>query len=159
MPELELSNPRKRQRTEPCTLQLNGTSQTQLKKQRLKHPTTVSQLPAFWENLSKIWLTKQALKELNRRNRHPASSQPRSQYRRACQPVMRNFFAELKRNRRVTQSASDFLRHCEPGTLKDLQIFARNGGPDLSDLKGVSIMGCPLTSAEADDALSSYRNL
>ena len=138
MPELQLSNPLKRQRTEPRTLQLNGTSQSQLKRRRLKHPTTVSHLPAFWDNLSKIWLTRHALKELNRRNRQPASSQLRSQYRRACQPVTRNF-AELKRNRGVTQSASDFLSHCDPGTLKDLKIFARNGGPDLSDLKGVSI--------------------
>lgn len=152
MPELELSNPRKRQRTEPCTLHLNGTSQSQLKRQRLKHPTTVSQLPAFWDNLSKIWLTKHALKELNRRNRQPAPSQPRSQHRRACQPVTRNVFGELKRNCGATQSASDFLRHCEPGILKELKIFARNGGPDLSDLKGVSITRCPLTSAEADDA-------
>lgn len=117
-----------------------------MKRQRLKHPTTVSQLPAFWDNLSKIWLTKHALKELNRRNRQPASSQPRSQYRRACQPVTRNFFAELKINRGVTQYASNFLRHCEPGTLKGLKIFARNGGPDLSDLKSVSITRCPLTS-------------
>lgn len=123
-----------------------------MKRQRLKHPTTVSQLPAFWDNLSKIWLTKHALKELNRRNRQPAPSQPRSQHRRACQPVTRNVFAELKRNCGATQSASDFLRHCEPGILKELKIFARNGGPDLSDLKGVSITRCPLPSAEADDA-------
>lgn len=145
MPELELSNPCKRQRTEPCTLQL---TQSQLKRQRLKHPITESQLPAFWDSLSKIWLTKDALKELNRRNRQSASSQLHSQYRQACQPVTQNFFAELK-----TQSESEFLRHCEPKILEDLKIFARNGGPDLSDLEGVSIPICPLINAEADDAL------
>lgn len=137
MPE---SHPRKRQRTEQYVLQLNGTFQPQLKRQKLNHPATGSQPPAaFWDNLSKIWLTECALRELNRRNSQPASSIPRSQYRQACQPVTQKFLAELKRNRRVTQSASDFLRHCEPGTLEDIKLFARYGGPDLSDLKGVSI--------------------
>jgi hypothetical protein len=154
MPELQLSNPRKRQRTEPLALQPNGTSQPQLKRQKLNHPTTRSQLPAaFWDNLSKIWLTKTALRELNRRNSRPASSQPRSQHRRVRRPVTRNFLAELKRNRLVTQSASDFLHHCEPRTLIDIKRFARNGGPDLSELKGVSITRYPSTSAEADDAI------
>ena len=126
-----------RQRTVAGALQLNGTSQPQLKRQKLNHPTTVSQPPsAFWDSLSKIWLTKSALRELNCRNSQPISSQPRSQSRR---PVTRNFFAELKRSRRVTQSASDFLRHLEPGISKDIKRFARNGGPDLSDLRGVSV--------------------
>ncbi len=151
MPELLLSNPRKRQRTEQYALQPNGTSQPQLKRQKLNHPTTGSQPPAFWDNLSKIWLTKRALRELNRRNSQPVSIQPRSRYRRARRPVTRNFLAELKRNRRrVTQSASDFLRHCEPGTSKDIKRFARNGGPDLLDLKSVSILRYPPTSIETD---------
>ena len=150
MPELQFSNPRKRQRTEPLALQLNGISQSQLKRQRLNHPTTESQPPAFWDNLSKIWLTKRALRELNRRNIQPVSSQPRSQHRRARRPVTRNFLAELKRNRRVIQSAPDYLHHCEPRTLKDIKQFARNGGPDLSDLKGVSITRYPPTSIETD---------
>ena len=151
MPELPLSNPRKRQRTELCALQLNGASQPQLKRQKLNHPTTGSQpTSAFWDNLSKTWLTRGALRELNRRNSRPASSLPRSQYRRARRPVTRKFLAELKRNRRVTQSASDFLRHCELGTLKDIKQFARNGGPDLSNLRGVSITRYLTTSIKTD---------
>lgn len=154
MPELQLSNPRKRQRTEPHALQLNGTSQPQLKRQKPNHPTTGTQPPsAFWDNLSKLWLTKNSLRELNRRNSQPSSSQPRSQCRRARRPVTRNFLAELKRGRRVTQSASDFLRHGESGTLKDIKRFARNGGPDLSDLKGVSNTRYPPTSTGANDVL------
>ncbi|KAF7503146.1 hypothetical protein GJ744_004288 [Endocarpon pusillum] len=126
MPELQPSNPRKRQRTEQHPLQ-HGTSQP---------PTTGSQPPAaFWDSLSKIWLTKSALREVNRRNSRP-SSPPRSQYQRARRPVTRNFLAELTRNRH-TQSASDFLHHCEPRTLIDIKRFARNGGPDLSELKGL----------------------
>jgi hypothetical protein len=151
MPESQFSNPRKRHRIEQSALQLNGTSQPQLKRQKLNHPTTGSQPPtAFWDSLSKIWLTKGALRELNRRNTQSASNQPRLQCR---QPVTRNFLAKLKRNRRIVQSASHFLRHCEPGILKDVKRFARNGGPDLSDLKGVSITRYPPTSTETDDVL------
>ena len=154
MPESPLSIPRKRQRKEPCALQLNGTSQPQLKRQKLNHPTTGSQpTSAFWDSLSKIWLTKTALRELNRRNNQPASSQPRSQYRRARRPITRNFLTELKRNRRVTESASDFLYYCEPATFEDIKRFARTGGPDLSDLKGVSITRYPPTITEADNVL------
>ncbi|ERF69373.1 hypothetical protein EPUS_08645 [Endocarpon pusillum Z07020] len=132
MPESQISNPRKRQHTEQYALQPNGTSQPQLKRQKLNHPTTRSQPPAFWDNLSRTWLTRGALRELNRRNNQPASSQPRSQHRRTRRPVTRNFLAELKK----TQFVSDYLRHCEPGTSKDIKQFARYGGPDLSDLKG-----------------------
>lgn len=140
MPESPLSNPRKRQRTEQYALQLTGTPKPQLKRQRFNHPTTRSQPPpAFWDNLSKIWLTERALRELNQRNSQPASNIPPSQYRRSRRPVTRKFLAELKRTRRVTQSALDFLRHCGPGSLKNIKLSARYGGPDLSDLKGVSI--------------------
>lgn len=44
MPELQLSNLRKRQRTEPRALQSYGTWHPQLKKQKLKYPPTESQL-------------------------------------------------------------------------------------------------------------------
>ena len=152
MPESQLSNPHKRQRTEQYALQLKGTSQPLLKRQKLNHPTTGPQPPAaFWDNLSKIWLTEHALRELNQRNSQPASSIPRSQYRQARRPVTRKLLAELKRNRRVTQSTSDFLRHCEPGTLKHIKLFARYGGPDLSDLKGVSISRYSSEGDKADD--------
>lgn len=154
MPELPLFNSRKRQRTEPRALHLNETSQPQLKRPKLNHPITRSQPPSvFWDNLSKTWLTRGALRELNRRNNQSASSQPRSSYRRARRPVTRNSLAELKRNRRVIQSVSDFLHHCEPRTLKDIKRFARYGGPDLSNLKNVSIMRYSSVDEKVDDAL------
>ena len=66
---LRLSNPRKRQCTKQLPLQLNGTSQSQSKRQKLSHHSTGSQSPAaFWDNLSKVRLTEYALKELDRRN-------------------------------------------------------------------------------------------
>jgi hypothetical protein len=138
MLELQPSNPRKRQRAEYCPLQQRGTSQPQSKRQKLNYHFTGSLPPTFWDNLSKIWLTKSALRELNRRNNKAASRPPRPQYRQVRGPVTRNFLAKL-RNRQATQSAADFLRHCESSTLKDIKLFARHGGPDLSDLKGVRI--------------------
>ena len=87
MPQSQLSNPRKLQRTEQYAVQLNGTSQSRLKRQNLNHPITGSQPPAaFWDNLVKIWLTERALRELNQRNRQPASSIPRPKYRQARRP-------------------------------------------------------------------------
>ena len=146
MPELQPFNTRKRQCTEPCELQSNGTSQHQLKRQKLNQPIAGSQpTSAFWDNLSKIWLTKSALRHLNWRNSQLVSSQPRSRSQRLRRPVTRNFLAKLERSRPVTQSASDFLRYCKPGTFEDIKRFARTGGPDLSDLKGVSIMKYPPT--------------
>ena len=145
MPELPLFNSRKRQRTEPRALHPDETLQHQLKRPKV-HPTTGSQpSSAFWDGLSKTWLTKGALRELNRRNNQAVSSQPRSPYRRARRFVTENFFAQLQKSRPIVQSASEFLRHCEPGTIENIKRFARIGGPDLSDLKGVSITRCPPT--------------
>ena len=70
--------------------------------------------PEFYDNLSKVWLTRRALRELDRRNQN------------------------LPLPKRATHSKhiEDFplaARKCGP----DLARFARTGGPDLSDLQGV----------------------
>jgi hypothetical protein len=125
MPEPRLSNPRKRQRLEQHPLQPDGTSQPLLKRQKRSHPTSGYQPPAaFWDNLSKIWLTKRALREFDRRNSQLAPSPPRSLYRRPHGPVTRR-------------------------TLKDIKRIASDGGPDLSDLRGVCVSRIP-AGAKAD---------
>ena len=67
---------------------------------------------AYWDSLSKLWFTRRALKELNRRN--------------TANPV---------NIRRPDLSG-------EPATLENypsqLKRFARQGGPDLRDLRGVN---------------------
>jgi len=155
MPEAQLSDSRKRHRSEQCPLQLNGTSQPLSKKRRLSHPSGSQPAAAFWDNLSKIWLTKRALRELDRRNTQPAPSPPRPSYRRRPhRPVTRRALAERKNNCRPTQSAADFLCHCAPRCLKDIKLFARHGGPDLSDLRGVC--NCEISAGvRADRFLSS----
>ncbi|KAK5651051.1 hypothetical protein OQA88_1055 [Cercophora sp. LCS_1] len=87
--------------------QASERSQHQPKKQKkLSHPARPP--PSFWDNLSEIPLTKSALHELDRRNRNSAH------------PVTRRVTAEL-------------LARRVPICLKR---FARQGGPDLSHLRG-----------------------
>ena len=66
--------------------------------------------PHFWDNLSKLYLTRSALIEHNRRN-------PK------IIPTL------------------EISRHLQPSVTEeqaDLQKFARCGGPDLSELRGVN---------------------
>lgn len=72
---------------------------------------------AYWDSLSKLWLTRRALKELNRRNKQTASS-VRTEI--------------IRRSGRSEESAT--LENCS----SPLKRFARHGGPDLRDLRGVS---------------------
>lgn len=96
---------RKREHTE-ADLPFDGPSESQPSK-RLKSSRT-----EFYDSLSKVWLTRRALKELDRRTRRANSPQ-----RPASAP------------RRV---------HPE-STSKQIQRFARHGGPELHDLRGVRL--------------------
>lgn len=83
------------------------------KKQKVEHPSDSLLPPAFWDNLSEIWLTHNALRELDRRNKQAtADVSPQHQFLR---PVTRD-------------------------VLKTIQRFARQGSPDLSELRGVSYL-------------------
>jgi hypothetical protein len=58
-------NPRKRQRAEPVSLE--KASQPTAKRQRAERDGGWRASAAYWENVSKVWLTKRALEELDRR--------------------------------------------------------------------------------------------
>jgi hypothetical protein len=120
--------------------QPNDTSYPTSKRQKLSYP---SEPPAsFWDNLSTIWLTKRALRELNRRNTEVAAVPSRTPHRRrACQCKI------------ALYNSTDYLRACKPRILKNIKLFARQGGPDLSDLRNVCIASYLLHYAKADDAL------
>ncbi|KAH0565141.1 hypothetical protein GP486_001474 [Trichoglossum hirsutum] len=129
--EAQYFNPHKRQHTEQHPLPSPPPSKRQKK---LQHCSLgYIDTPAFWDSLSKIWLTKHALRELNRRNAKPLLYSPSP---RAHRPVTRNLLAEVKKRHKPIQSVSDFLHNCTPKTLKNIKLFARYGGPDLSDLRG-----------------------
>lgn len=125
MPESQLSNPRKRQNSERLTPQHNGTLQDASKRQKHGQPVGTQILPAFWDNLSKIDLTKRALKELDRRNTQAAPDSnppyPRLQ-KKSCRPLI---------------PAVEYIHDCEAKDLKDIKQTSRYGGLDLSDLRGV----------------------
>ena len=134
----QLSHPRKRRPTEQHPLQQNETLQPQSKRRRLGYHSSRSSPPAaFWDSLSKIWLTKGALRELDKRNTQSVSNLP-PLYQQVIKPI---------------QSASDFLHNCAPRTLKDTKRFARYGGPDLSDLRVVCIVRNLISGVRADDTL------
>lgn len=83
------------------------------KNRKIEHPSGSLLPPAFWDNLSEFWLTSNALRELDRRNKQAtANVAPERQF---LKPVTRN-------------------------EAKPIQRFARQGGPDLSDLRGVSYL-------------------
>jgi len=82
--------------------------------------------PDVWDNLSKITLTRKALREFDRRtreNRHPQAA-------------------------RVQETAPRLLR----SAVRRLERFARNGGPDLSKLRGVSMPWQPTNEKTLNQA-------
>lgn len=72
--------------------------------------------PEFYDKLSKVWLTPLALRELDRRNNQNPPRRPL-----VSKIGARNFTSDLKKGGR------------------ELARFARTGGPDLCDLRGVHI--------------------
>ncbi|EGD90487.1 hypothetical protein H112_01947 [Trichophyton rubrum D6] len=84
--------------------------------------------PTFWDNLSRIWLTRDALEELDQRNSASISSEPpRSKQR----PVTRL----QEKERRLHQKLPSCTIYSGPATLNDIRRYSRGGGPDLSDLR------------------------
>ena len=142
----QLPNPRKRQCPEHSP-QVDRALQPLSKREKPSHPNRGSPPPAeFWDNLSKVWLTKRALRELDRRNTRPAPKPPNSLYRRPHRPATRRILTEPSKSRQPTESTTNFLCHCAPKCLKDIKLSARHGGPDLSDLRGVRITSHVLVS-------------
>ncbi|WEW59006.1 hypothetical protein PRK78_004474 [Emydomyces testavorans] len=143
MLETQLSNPCKRQRTEQ---HLPSPPPFKRQKKLPHHAPGYIDTPAFWDSLSKIWLTKHALREFNRRNSllHAPCHQARSL-------TTQKFLVE-QRNVRQCIAAADLLRNSAPKCLKDVKRFARHGGPNLSDLVGVCAACFLMYSAEADNA-------
>ncbi|KAI9890984.1 MAG: hypothetical protein M1814_003485 [Vezdaea aestivalis] len=137
MPEGQLPSSRKRQRPDKDSLQPEE-SLLFYKKQRLDTKHIHRPSSTFWDKLSKIWLTKSALREVARRNsclaRRPATIQQQKELHRT---ITRSIAAKYKRESSLAQEpASDFLDRCSSSCLKDIRQFARHGGPNLQELRG-----------------------
>ena len=94
--------------------------------------------PSYWDDLSKIWLTKRALREGRRRNNKPKERSP--PYRRVDRPLTRSLLTQRAKSQR---SVSEILNNFSGHDLKQVKQFARQGGPDTSDLRGVMVARCP----------------
>ncbi|KAK7421021.1 hypothetical protein QQZ08_010142 [Neonectria magnoliae] len=129
-------SPQKRQRP----IELSGDdTQHVTKKHKLYHPSIPP--PRFWDNLSQPVLTRNALQELDRRN----TTEPRSQHR----PESRYRHSRTRRAvaaRRETRplSPQEFLQQSSPADRAQLRRFARHGGPNLKDLRGVRKLPPPI---------------
>ncbi|KAE8549234.1 hypothetical protein TMatcc_000209 [Talaromyces marneffei ATCC 18224] len=123
-----ISFPQKRQRSGSSAEISQGS------KRKSSHPPV-----AYWDNLSKIWLTAESLRELDRRT----SSAPGFQH------------AELKKEH--LHFAPDFLRDCSPTRLREIKSLAASGGPDLTGLRNYPLpqtMSSRVQKPYADPPLS-----
>ena len=80
------------------------------KQRKLEEHQKLRTLSSYWDNLSKLWLTDDALQEFNRRTIRPTIPIP--PHRTGKEDI-------------------------DPAKLKR---FARHGGPSLSDIRGVSLI-------------------
>ena len=135
MLEVQLSNSRKHRSSEQSTPQ-NKTLEHVSKRQKRSHTSGTQLPPAFWDNLSKIDLSKRALEELDRRNSQSAL-RSRQAYLRSQRPIAQRGLTQLKKSSQSLIPAADYLGHCGTKSLKNIKQTARHGGSDVSDLKGV----------------------
>ncbi|OJD15792.1 hypothetical protein AJ78_03972 [Emergomyces pasteurianus Ep9510] len=105
------------------------------KRQQLDQSTST-----YWDNLSTIHLTKNALREHDRRN--SALEQLRTLHKPANRQHRRlntrQFQAEQKERLELIR-LPEFLRDSSRTQSKDIARLSRLGGPDLSDLKGYPV--------------------
>jgi hypothetical protein len=139
MTEARQFRPHKRRNSEQVSPSSNETSCQHHSKRRKRSHHDEPQFPrAFWDNLSSIHLTKHALNELDRRNTQvAATSRPQSGSRYHIYIHPRDTRLPLTKGHTIL-SVANFLRHYGPAHLRELRRFARVGGPDLSNARGVS---------------------
>ena len=130
---LQISNQRKRLKRS-----LNEDIEPRPKKSKLCSPTHSTSPANYLDSLSKIWLTREAVTELNRRTKQVRSNHEHRPAGR--RPLTRSFRAHLRDKLCSTRTpASYFVQHCTPETLEEIKLYARHGGPNLWDLRGVCI--------------------
>jgi phage antirepressor YoqD-like protein len=115
-------------------LHAKETPQEVHKKQKVSHPTRSEPPAAFWDKLSRIWLTIYALRELDRRNNRGVL------HKQISNPVTHTVLAKWKEeNWQAIQPTVEFLDRCTSQRLRDIREFARLCDLDLSDLRGASL--------------------
>ena len=119
---------RKRRRTDQQHPQLDETPRLVTKRRKISYPKNNKPPPAFWDGLSVIPLTQAALKEFDRRTTEIFRSTSCGSSNRRHQPITRALIAKWK---------SEHLHKSLSRLSDEEKRFARLGGPDLTDLRGV----------------------
>ncbi|KAH8723854.1 hypothetical protein GQ44DRAFT_750669 [Phaeosphaeriaceae sp. PMI808] len=137
MPPNPTVNQLEQQRSEP--VQLGNTSQHAPKKPKYNHSGESNEAKTIWDLLSTVWLTKAALRELDRRNLQAQS---------ANQGVTtRRYTADSLKGYRIWQHHIDLYQKAVP---KDIKHFAQHGGPDLSRCRNYPPpQPCPATTTNS----------
>ncbi|RKL00424.1 hypothetical protein BFJ70_g17451 [Fusarium oxysporum] len=117
---IPMADAHKRRRPPPPTDIANHS-----KKRKLDHPAFPP--ASFWDNLSEKHLTRNALRELDRRNAGVAKNSARTRSHFAPRVT-----ARIERSQPIDQ----FLDQCSPVCLHQIEQLAEEGGPDLGDLRG-----------------------
>ena len=129
-------NTRKRRRIDQQHSRSDEASGAVAKRQKTGYPGNNKRPSAFWDGLSTTPLTKGALKELDRRNAEALRLLSREPSKRRLQPITRATVARWKSEHRLYKPLS------RPSDQE--KRFARLGGPDLTDLRGVRDSKCVL---------------
>ncbi|KAI9752493.1 MAG: hypothetical protein M4579_005617 [Chaenotheca gracillima] len=130
-----LHSSRKRRTPEDSVSHPNGAPQQVFKRQKLEESRRSQNPLAFWDSLSKIDLTKYALRELDRRN-FEARQKPDLPYARLRRRNSLRALWEPESCSQAVTPAANYLKSCQAGVSKKIEQFARHGGPDLLDLVG-----------------------
>lgn len=110
----------KRRRSSPPTDIVNHS-----KKRKLDHPAFPP--ASFWDNLSEKHLTRNALRELDRRNAGVVQNSARTRS---------NFASRVTARIERSQPIDQFLDQCSLTCLYQIKKLAAIGGPDLGHLRG-----------------------
>ena len=132
------SNSRKRRRSDQCPREGEGEAlQIASKKHKAIHTPDPSQPATEQHDPSPTLLERDALRALRRQYTQAARESRANQQPR--RPATRRAIAEWQRRHPPLKPARKYLKHCRHEEYRALQSFARHGGPDLRELRGVCI--------------------
>ena len=125
-------NSKKRRRSSSSSPSTNETDRSP-KHPRISYRT--SNHSTFWDGLSKIPLCPAALREFNCRTRKQTATALVPHRRRSRRLAVRRPTAGNDHPPPIVE----FLNQCSKTSLHSVKNLARHGGPDLADLRGVSV--------------------
>ncbi|KAH0492598.1 hypothetical protein TgHK011_007545 [Trichoderma gracile] len=125
------------------------------KRHRPHYPSTIPS--RFWDKLSKVPLTRNALRELNwREEKRQIAPHNADQEQPPVQRLIQTTRSSLAQENHHQQSADQILDQLSPARLKKVRRFSSHGGPDLRDLIGPDESCDKETICTAEQAITIY---